>query len=46
MGGYLGWLRESANLLRAAGRIKVARPKITMAIIWSVSEDTSFHLQE
>jgi hypothetical protein len=30
---YLGWLLESANLLRTEGRMKVANPRITTAII-------------
>jgi hypothetical protein len=30
---YLGWLLESANLLRREGRTKVASPRITTATI-------------
>ena len=37
---YLGWLLESANLLRKEGSTKVASPRITTAIIWSVNEGT------
>jgi hypothetical protein len=44
--GYLGWLRESANLFRKYGRIKVAMPNITIAINWSFRDVTVFHLHD